>query len=244
MFMPVDKSATWGTGNPVAAGRKRRDLLELSVGYGLILLVIWTSSPWQRWFYWAAVAWILLVTALSFNGWKAMGLGISGFWRSLWVVGVALLVVAVAVSLASSFHTLHMPHDPVMFVRRFWGYGIWALLQQFLLQDFVLLHLLRLLPGRMAAVIGAAGLFALAHVPNPILTPAALIWGSAACLIFLKYRNVYTLGIAHAIFGICIAIAVPGPMDHNMRVGHGYSTYRSHRRHHLNHAALPLRKAA
>jgi membrane protease YdiL (CAAX protease family) len=217
--------------NAPAARRKQRDLLELSVGYALILLVIWTLNPWQRWFYWLTLAWILLVTALSFEGWEAMGLGISGFWPSLWVVGVALLGAAVAVTLAGRFHTLHPPLGPLMFIRRFWGYGIWALLQQFLLQDFVLLRLLRLMPGRKAAVIVAAGLFALAHLPNPILTPAVLLWGLASCSIFLRYRNVYTLGMAHAILGICMAVAVPGPVDHNMRVGRGYWTYRSHPRY-------------
>lgn len=225
--------------NAPAAGRKRRDLLELSVGYALILLVIWTLNPLQRWLYWVALAWILLVTALSFDGWKAMGLSLSGLWPSLWVVGVALLAAAVAVALAGSFHTLHSPHGPVMFIKRFWGYGIWALLQQFLLQDVFLLRLLRLVPGKKVAVLGAAGLFALAHLPNPILMPAALLWGLVSCSIFLKYRNVYTLGMAHAIFGICIAVTIPGPVDHNMRVGRGYSTYRSYpsnRRRHLNHS--------
>jgi hypothetical protein len=81
-------------------------------------------------------------------------------------------------------------------------------------------------------VIVAAGLFAFAHLPNPILTPLTLIWGLAACLLFLRYRNVYTLAIVHAVFGICIAVTVPGPVDHNMRVGLGYLTYRPHDHHH------------
>jgi membrane protease YdiL (CAAX protease family) len=86
--------------------------------------------------------------------------------------------------------------------------------------------LLRLLPGREAAVTAAAGLFALAHLPNPVLTPATFIWGFAACLLFLHYRNLYTLAALHIIFGICIAITIPGPVDHNMRVGLSYLTYR------------------
>jgi hypothetical protein len=31
--------------------------------------------------------------------------------------------------------------------------------------------------------------------------------------------------MAHAIMGIAIAITIPGPVDHNMRVGLGYLTY-------------------
>jgi membrane protease YdiL (CAAX protease family) len=233
-FMPEDKSAAWGTGIPVAEGRRRRDLLELSIGYGLILLALWIPRPWQRLPSLAALAWVVLVTFLSFDGWSAMGLRISGFLRSVWVVGVALLLAAAAVTVALRLHTLHLPGGPTMLVKRYWAYTIWAFLQQFLLLDFFLLRFLRLLPNRKTAVFAAAGLFAFSHLPNPILTPVTLIWGFAACMLFLEYRNVYTMAMTHAILGICVAVTVPGPVDHNMRVGLGYLTYRPHRAHHLS----------
>ena len=74
----------------------------------------------------------------------------------------------------------------------------------------------------------AAVLFSAAHVPNPFLMPATLLWGFASCLLFLRYRNLYPLMMAHAILGITVAITIPGPVVHNMRVGLGYLTYRSH----------------
>ena len=61
-----------------------------------------------------------------------------------------------------------------------------------------------------------------------------LLWGLAACLVFLKFRNIWPLAMAHAIFGICVAITIPGPVVHNMRVGLGYLTYRAPRHLHLN----------
>jgi hypothetical protein len=182
-----------------------------------------------------ALAWVSFATVRSFEGWKAMGLGMSGLFRSLWIVGVALLLAAFAMALAGTFHTLPLSEFPTILVRRYWFYAFFALLQQFLLLDFILLRLLRLLPGRKAAVMAAAGLFGLAHLPNPILTPATLIWGSIACLIFLQYRNLYTLAVVHIIFGVLISVTVPGPVDHNMRVGLSYLTYRPHHlpgRHH------------
>jgi membrane protease YdiL (CAAX protease family) len=163
-----------------------------------------------------------------------MGLRISAPLRTLWIVGTALILAALAVLIAGRLHTLHQPHSPSMFVKRYWGYGIWACMQQFLLQGFFLLRLLRLLPSRTAAAIVATLLFALAHLPNPILTPLTLIWGFAACLLFLRYQNLYPLAIAHAVFGICLAITIPGSVDHNMRVGLGYLTYRPHGHHHLS----------
>jgi membrane protease YdiL (CAAX protease family) len=100
-----------------------------------------------------------------------------------------------------------------------------------LLQGFFLLRLLRLTPGPRSAAFAAAGLFALAHLPNPVLAPLTLVWGFASCLVFLRYRNLYPLAIAHAIFGITIAITVPGPIVRNMRVGLGYLRY-GHRHPH------------
>jgi hypothetical protein len=213
-----------------AAGRRRRDLVELAVGYGLILMVIWTPRPWQRWFYIAALLWIVAVTCFSFDGWKVMGLavrrtGAGGLVRSLWVVGVALLVAGIAVLVAMRMGTLNRPLGAGMLARTFWGYAIWSFMQQFLLQDFMLLRLLRLMPSKRAAVMAAGGLFALAHLPSPILTAVTLLWGMVACWLFLLGRNIYTLGMAHAILGICMALVVPGRVDHNMRVGLGYLRY-------------------
>jgi len=202
-----------------------RDLIELVVGYGLIVAVIWTPRPLQRWLYFAAIAWFLFAMLVSFPGWRAMGCSFAGFWRSLWVVVLAVALGVAASALASNYHTLHHPGSPLQWIRAFGGYTVWALAQQFLLQGYFLIRLLRIMPSKTWAAITAGTVFALAHLPNPILTPVTLLWGLAACFVFLKFRNIYSLAIAHAIFGISIAITVPGPVHHNMRVGLGYLTY-------------------
>ena len=212
--------------------RRRRDLLELSVGYALILAVIWTPRPWQRWLYCAAVVFLGVVLWRSFPGWKAMGLRVGGFGRSIWVVGVALAIAAIAVLVALRMHTLQSNGGVPAFIRRYWGYAIWAFAQQVLLQDFFLLRLLRLMRSPGAAALAAATIFSLAHLPSPILTVVTFVWGLAACLLFLHYRNLYPLALAHAIFGITIAVTVPGPVVRNMRVGLGYLTYASHHKNH------------
>jgi membrane protease YdiL (CAAX protease family) len=209
-------------------GGSLRAFLELCVGYGLILLVIWSSRPLQRYLYGAAVIWILAVTSLSFDGWRVMGLRAEGFWRSLWVVGVAGLLAGVTILTGYVVGSLHPPRGGVArFVGAFWGYSLWAFFQQFLMQDFLLLRLMRLLPAKSAVVVTAV-LFALAHLPNPILTPLTLFWGLAACILFLRYRNLYMVAIVHVILGVTLAITIPAATVHNMRVGRGYLTYRPH----------------
>lgn len=215
--------------------RKHWDTVELVVGFALILFAIWTPRPFQQWFYWAAIVWILTAVPGSFREWT--GFRAAGFWRSFWIIGAALLATGIAIVFAIHLDTLHLPRTPARFLLGFVSYGVWAMVQEFLLQDFFLLRLLHLVRAKAAAIFIAVGMFALAHLPNPILTLATLVWGVISCIVFLRYRNLYTLGLAHAVLGITIAITVPGHVVHNMRVGLGYITYHrpQHQRNQLDH---------
>jgi hypothetical protein len=205
--------------------RRARPAVELCVGYGLILATIWSQRPLQHWFWWMAVAWIFVTTAVSFPGWAAAGVRRGGFFASLWVVLVAAIVSAGAVVAAIHLHTLRHPIDARGWVMTFGGYTVWSFVQQFLLQGYFLFRLVKLVPRREWAVVASAGMFAAAHLPNPILTPITFLWGLCACFVFLRCRNLFPLAVAHAIFGITVAITIPGPVVHNMRVGLGYLRY-------------------
>jgi membrane protease YdiL (CAAX protease family) len=210
---------------------KGRPLLELAIGYGLILATIWTPRPLQRWLYLAAVLWIFATTVFSFPGWAAMGFRRRGFASSMWVVLAALVVSIGAVAVAIHLDTLRHPVSTRSWVMTFGGYTVWSFVQQFLLQGYFLFRLLRIVPRREWAALTAAAIFAAAHLPNPILTPITLIWGACACFVFLRCRNVYPLAAAHAILGITVAVTIPGPVVHNMRVGLGYLRYHAPRVH-------------
>jgi hypothetical protein len=210
------------------------DLVEFGVGYGLILATIWTVHPWQREFYWAAIAWIVVTTCMHRPTWKALGLGWPGLLRSAWVVAAAALLAVLAVYTADRMHLLHRMHSPRALLTHFWGYMIWSVMQQFVLQIYFLVRLMRLLPGKVAPVIAAAGVFAVAHLPNPVLAPVTMVWGIVACALFLRYRNIYTLGLAHGILGVCVAVIVPDSIQHHMRVGIGYYRYHAPHRNHID----------
>lgn len=214
-----------------------RDLFEIIVTYALILAVIWTPRPWQWWLWTVAATAVVVISALSFEGWKSMGLTTANLFRSLWVVVAVLGIAAVAVLLAARLDTLRMPETPLLFLKRYGIYAVWAMVQQFLLQCFFLARSVRLLGNTTRAALLATGLFAAAHLPNPILTVITLLFGIASCRVFLHYRNLWPLAAAHAILGITIAITVPGHVDHNMRVGYSYLTYTHH--HHPASSAQP-----
>jgi Na+-transporting NADH:ubiquinone oxidoreductase subunit NqrB len=134
-------------------------------------------------------------------------------------------VALISIAVAGRFHTLRLPPTPELFIRHYGWYAIWAGLQQLILQCFFLSRCLRLIPNATAAAALTASLFAIAHLPNPVLTVITLICGLASCLFFMHYRNLWPLALAHAILGIAIAITIPGNIDHNMRVGISYLTW-------------------
>lgn len=104
------------------------------------------------------------------------------------------------------------------------GYVLWTIYQQFLLQDYFMPRLTRLL-NTDAAIAFAAVLFALAHLPNVVLTVATLAWGAVSCALFRRYRSLVVLGIAQGLLGLSFAVCVPDIYLHHMRVGLGYWQY-------------------
>lgn len=226
---------------PAATLPMRRPLLELSTGYGLILATIWSPRPYQQWLYAIAVAWIALTTTVSFPGWNALGFRRGGFLQSLWVPFVAAVMAACAVFVAIHTHTLRQPISARGWVMTFGGYAVWSFVQQFLLQSYFLFRFQQLLPRREIAAVAAAGIFAAAHLPNPILTSFTFLWGLLACFAFLRWRNVFPLAMAHAILGITVAITIPGPVVRNMRVGLGYLRYHAPHAHPPGLEPAPLK---
>ncbi len=206
---------------------RTRAILELALAYTLILAVIWTPNPWQHILYIATVVALAAMVALSFESSDKLGLRRTNLLRSLWIAILALILAAAFILTAAHIRTLHAPRSASSFIARYWGYALWAFVQQALLQDVFLRRLLILIPSKpRLAALGTATLFALAHLPNPILTPITFIWGFLSCLLFLRYRNLIPLAIAHAAFGITLAITIPSPVIRNMRVGLGYMHYR------------------
>src|SRR5262249_61042645 len=79
-----------------------------------------------------------------------------------------------------------------------------------------------LLGNGRKAVLACAILFAIVHIPNPVLTVATFAGGLLFCEVFRRYRNIYAIGIAHALLGIALAVSFPSALHHDMRVGIGF----------------------
>ncbi len=211
---------------PISSERKpgrNRDVAELITGFFLIMIVLWIPQPEQ-----------LILGSLAFFVMIAMvvarrptlnelGLGWKGLLPSLWILPAAFILCAVGILGAHAADVYHPLAHPGF--SHIYGYVIWTIVQQFLLQDLFMPRLLRLLPTKDAAITVTAVLFSLAHMPNLMLAAATVVWGAISCILFLRYRNLYMIGIAQGILGLCLAMCIPDVFIHHMRVGLGFFRY-------------------
>lgn len=209
------------------------DLAELLIGYGLVLAVIWTPGNLQRGLYWLAFVFIIATTWRCRQETRPMGLGLRGLRQSLWIIPAAIGLFLLGIWIADKVHSLHSGLTPLAVAEHTGEYFVWALMQQFVLQVYVLLRLLRLGLRRVSAIAIAAAMFAAVHIPNPVLASAVVIWAALCCILYLRYRNLYAIAIAHALLGMCLALTVPNSINHRMRVGLGYLEYPGAARSHL-----------
>ena len=204
-----------------------RALAELILGYGLILLVLWTPESAQRIL--SPIAFVVTLAVVLAGGLsrEELGFGLRGLVRSLWILPAAAAFAIASVLLCERAGTLHSLYnaDP----RHVVGYFLWTIYQQFLLQDYFLTRVTRLLVSEPKAILLVAVLFATAHLPNPVLTAATFAWGVISCMLFRRYRNLYALGLAQGLLGLCFAVCVPDALNHHMRVGLGYLHYHATR---------------
>jgi len=202
-----------------------RDLIELIIGYGQILFVLWMPEFPQRILSPVALGVTLTIVLARRPSLDDLGVGFRGLGRSFWILPAAIVVAIVSVVVARQIGTLHPLYKGDF--KHIAGYVAWTLYQQFLMNDLFMPRLSRLLGNEGAAVGLAAVLFAAAHLPNLPLTAATLVWGAISCGLFLRYKNLYALGLAQGLLGLCFAVCVPDALHHHLRVGLGYLRYSS-----------------
>jgi membrane protease YdiL (CAAX protease family) len=199
-----------------------RDLAELAAGFTGILIILWLPTHEQLIFGPIALLAPLVMVLVRRPGLNELGLGLRGFVPSLWIFPAALALSLLGIFLAQGAGTFHALYQADF--AHCGGYVVWTMYQQFLMQDYFMPRLTRILTSD-AAIAVAAVLFAVAHLPNLVLASATLVWGAVSCWLFRRYRNLYILGLTQGLLGLCFAVCVPDSLLHHMRVGLGYWRY-------------------
>jgi membrane protease YdiL (CAAX protease family) len=212
---------------PVVATSFRRYVVwaQIIIVFLFLELALWAPTTHLR-NRWAVVAMftLLFLVLIDRPSLERLGLRLPKTFGASVVLGVGFVMVVVMVILVN-FAGGQIPANQTWpAVRSVWGYVIWALIQEFILQSFFFKRFEELYGGP-AAVWIASTLFAAVHLPSPILTTATLIGALFFCEMFRRYRSIYFLGIVHAMLGLTIASLMPDSLLHHMRVGIGYLQY-------------------
>lgn len=101
------------------------------------------------------------------------------------------------------------------------AYLPWGLAQQYALNGYFLNRFEGAVSTRAASLL-AAVLFSGAHAPNPFLMAVTLPLGWCATLLYRRTRNLYLLGITHAVVGLLLFLMVPDSLSRHLRVGPGW----------------------
>jgi membrane protease YdiL (CAAX protease family) len=197
-------------------------LIEIALVYGLILIAVWTPQGHLNTA--VSLAALFFIVALTLRSrYSARELGLTRpFVGASVTLGLGALFVLFIAATGTFIRVFGAP-QPLPW-QRAWQYGIWALQQQFILQSFIYVRLESVF-GSRRAVFAASGLFALAHLPSPLLTLLSFLGAIFFCEMFRRYRNIFPLGLVHAALGLTIAASLPDHVLHHMRVGIGYLMY-------------------
>lgn len=195
--------------------------------YASLECALWTAGAAQDCFIILTVALAAAWTLSPMRPRTDLGLGLHALRRGWWIAPVGAAVAGLILLAAWRAHTLRAPSGSLPVCENVMLSLIWALMQQFLLQSFFFARLEYLLRSGGRAVIAAALLFASAHIPNPVLVPVTLAGGLILSEVFRRYRTLYPLAVAHALVALSLAISVPEPVLHDMRVGIGYIYYQA-----------------
>ncbi len=195
---------------------------QLAVAYGILELALWTSGQRQQIASLFFITWIAATSIAQARRACGLGIGVRGLRRALIVIPVAAAasgLILLTGWLGGTLRPLYGVRAPL------WhsiGYATWAMIQEFILNSYFYLRLERLLRSGRAAMWAAVLLFTLAHIPNPILLAGTFVGSIFFVSMFRKFKNIYPLGIAHAMLGLSLALTVPDAYMHHMRVGISY----------------------
>ena len=179
---------------------------------------LWSQGTARVYWYLTAVVVLVGSVLLSRPRVRELGIGLRGMRQAAWTIPFAALICALAVLMAWWLGTIGFLQEHTVYWHSIM-YAIWALEQEFILNSFFYNRFESLLGNTSRAVVWTALLFSLVHIPNPVLVPATFLGGLLFVEVFRRWRNIYPLAIAHAMFGLTLGFVFPDHWIRHMRVG-------------------------
>ncbi len=201
-------------------------LVELLIVLGAYFSIVWPFRLCVFGLYYSIFSGsvCILVFSLSFlvhaDTLPEIGIRFDNIPRSLKECGIAtLLSIAIIISIFLFFDPIFMPRTFMSILANFSTYIGGGIFQQFFLNSFLLLRIKEISRSNIIAVPIAAVLFSLMHAPDWKLMLLTLLGGLLFCILFLRNRNIFTLGLTHATVATAFFVfLIPGLIS-NFQIG-------------------------
>lgn len=185
-----------------------------------VLAYTWVLQPiTPRWTATLAAAIVIALAIARAARAREWGLAPSHFAPSLLQATIFTAAAAGVLVLAGSRRHTWQPRSPAP--AEFGILLLWALGQQFALQITLLREAQSAAP-RAAAIAIAAVLFAVLHLPNPLLTSVTFLAALAWCAIYDRHPNLIPLALSHALLTVVVLSAFDDAATGRLRVGIAY----------------------